>query len=413
MSKIPFVSLIRKYDTAIWVRVIGTILTSLAGFMMRPYLVYYLYDKLDGSIFLSMLVVGLQPLVGIFVNLYAGGLSDRYGRKPMMLAALIIQAFAIGGYMFASNVWEFAVISIINGVGHAMFMPAANAQISDVVPQEKRAEVFALLHTALNMGSAFGPLIGLLLFTWNPTVIFLLCSLALFGYAGLVVWKVPETIPMKVSKELAVSKEKQKIRWLDHKPLLWITLLGMPVTLLYAQVESTFPLHLQNHFENYKSVFAMLITFNGCMVIALQLWIAKRTEHVSAFLVIAGSYLLFAIVAIGYGFVPIIAILFIVEFLFTIGEMLYGPHMQKVISVIAPEDQRGWYFSVYGMNWQVSRAVGPVLGGLIFSHFGGEFMFTALSVVIVISGIAQTVYIRNLHQKQDKPAAEVALQAQA
>ncbi|MDF2647787.1 MAG: transporter [Paenibacillus sp.] len=410
MHRIPLFSLISKYDTAIWVRVVGTILTSLAGFMMRPYLVYYLYDKLDGSIFLSMLIIGLQPLCGIFVNLYAGSLSDRYGRKPMMLAALIIQAFAIGGYMFASHVWEFAVISIINGIGHAMFGPAANAQIADVVPQEKRAEVFALLHTALNMGSAFGPLLGLLLFTWNPTIIFLTCAIALFAYAGLVVLKVPETLPVKSAAEQELSKTKPKIRWRDHKPLLWITLLAMPVSLLYAQVESTFPLHLQQNFENYKTVFAAIITFNGCIVIALQIWIAKRTEHVSAYLVVAASYLLFAIVSLGYGFVPFFAILLIVEFLFTIGEMLNGPHIQKVISVIAPEEHRGWYFSVFGMNWQLSRAIGPILGGLLYSHYGGKMMFAVLAAIILIAGIAQTRYIRRLNHKKEEPTIEAALQ---
>jgi MFS family permease len=410
MHRIPLFSLISKYDTAIWVRVVGTILTSLAGFMMRPYLVYYLYDKLDGSIFLSMLIIGLQPLCGIFVNLYAGSLSDRYGRKPMMLAALIIQAFAIGGYMFASHVWEFAVISIINGIGHAMYGPAANAQITDVVPQEKRAEVFALLHTALNMGSAFGPLLGLLLFTWNPTIIFLTCSVALLAYAGLVVWKVPETMPEKSASELELFKTKPKIKLRDHKPLLWITLLAMPVSLLYAQVESTFPLHLQHQFENYKTVFATIITFNGCVVIALQIWIAKRTEHVSAYLVVAASYLLFAIVSLGYGFVPFFAILLFVEFLFTIGEMLNGPHIQKVISVIAPEEHRGWYFSVFGMNWQLSRAIGPILGGLLFSHFGGKVMFAVLAAIILLAGIAQSRYIRSLNHKKEEPIIEAALQ---
>ncbi|MGO4269022.1 MDR family MFS transporter [Paenibacillus sp. TAF58] len=410
MHRIPLFSLISKYDTAIWVRVVGTILTSLAGFMMRPYLVYYLYDKLDGSIFLSMLIIGLQPLCGIFVNLYAGSLSDRYGRKPMMLAALMIQAFAIGGYMFASHVWEFAVISIINGIGHAMFGPAANAQITDVVPQENRAEVFALLHTALNMGSAFGPLIGLLLFTWNPTIIFLTCSVALLAYAGLVVWKVPETMPMKTAAEQELFKTKAKIRWRDHKPLLWITLLAIPVSLLYAQVESTLPLHLQQHFENYKTVFATIITFNGCVVIALQIWIAKRTEHVSAFVVVAASYLLFAIVSVGYGFVPIFAILLFVELLFTIGEMLNGPHIQKVISLIAPEEHRGWYFSVFGMNWQISRAIGPILGGLLFSHFGGKVMFAFLAAIILLAGIAQSQYIRSLNHKKEEPTIEAALQ---
>ncbi|MBP1962687.1 MDR family MFS transporter [Paenibacillus aceris] len=411
MHRIPFFSLISKYDTAIWVRVVGTILTSLAGFMMRPYLVFYLYDKLDGSVFLSMLIVGLQPLCGIFVNLYAGSLSDKYGRKPMMLAALIIQAFAIGGYIFASHVWEFALISIVNGIGHAMFGPAANAQISDVVPEQKRAEVFALLHTALNMGSAFGPLLGLLLFTLNPTIIFLACSITLFAYAGLVVWKVPETMPIKRNEEQIFAKSKVKIKWSEHKSLLWITFLAMPVSLLYAQVESTFPLHLQQNFENYKSVFATIITFNGCVVIALQLWIAKRTEHVPAYIVVAVSYTLFAVVSIGYGFVPFLAVLLFVEFLFTIGEMLNGPHIQKVISVIAPEEHRGLYFSVFGMNWQLSRAIGPILGGLVFSHYGGKMMFAILGVILVVAGIAQTRYIRSLNRKQEELAIEGALQA--
>jgi MFS family permease len=412
MHRIPLFSMISKYDTAIWVRVVGTILTSLAGFMMRPYLVFYLYDKLDGSVFLSMLIVGLQPLCGIFVNLYAGSLSDKYGRKPMMLAALIIQAFAIGGYIFASHVWEFALISIINGIGHAMYGPAANAQISDVVPEHKRAEVFALLHTALNMGSAFGPLLGLLLFTLNPSIIFLACSVTLVAYAGLVIWKVPETMPVKSKEARAAAKaNKVKIKWSEHKSLLWITFLAMPVSLLYAQVESTFPLHLQQNFENYKSVFATIITFNGCVVIALQLWIAKRTEHVPAYIVVAVSYMLFAVVSIGYGFVPYLAILLFVEFLFTIGEMLNGPHVQKVISVIAPEEHRGLYFSVFGMNWQLSRAIGPILGGLLFSHYGGKVMFAVVGVILIAAGIAQARYIRSLNRKEEEPVIEGVLQA--
>ena len=184
----------------------------------------------------------------------------------------------------------------------------------------------------------------------------------------------------------------------------------MPVSLLYAQVESTFPLHLQQNFENYKTVFAAIITFNGCVVIALQIWIAKRTEHVSAYLVVAASYLLFAIVSVGYGFVPIFAILLFVEFLFTIGEMLNGPHIQKVISVIAPEEHRGWYFSVFGMNWQLSRAIGPILGGLLFSHYGGKMMFAVLAAIILIAGIAQTRYIRSLNHKKEEPIIEAALQ---
>ncbi|MNI21934.1 Multidrug resistance protein MdtH [compost metagenome] len=396
MHKIPFLSMLTKYDTAIWVRVMGTILTSLTGFMMRPFLVFYLYDKLEGSVLLSMSIIGLQPLCGMLVNLFAGGLSDRFGRKPIMLISLLIQAVSVAGYIGADEVWHYALISIINGAGSALFMPAANAQISDVVPVHQRAEVFALLHTALNLGTALGPLVGLLLFAWNPAIVFMICSTALFLYAGLLGWKIPETIPISQEKRQHVYRKKPKIKWLEHKTLLRFTLLAMPVTLLYAQVESTFPLHLQTNFDNYKSIFAILLTFNGCMIILLQLWLARRTEHLPPHRIIAVANALFIFVCLGYGYMPSLALLLVVEFLFTIGEMLYGPHTQKVVSIIAPEDQRGWYYSIYGMNWQLARALGPVLGGLLFHAFSGELMFTVLALLILISGIAQTMMVRKL-----------------
>jgi MFS family permease len=398
--------MLRSYDTAIWVRVLGTILTSLTSFMMRPFLVFYLYDKLQGSIILSMMIIGLQPLCGMIVNLYAGGLSDRYGRKPIMLASLLIQACSVACYIGASEVWHYALIAIVSGCGGALFMPAANAQVSDVVPVDKRAEVFALLHTALNLGSALGPLIGLLLFTWKPSLIFMVCSVALLLYAGLVWRKVPETLPKRSKEQEIAYKIKPKVRWFDHKTLLWITLLAMPVNLLYAQVESTFPLHLQQHFDNYKSVFATIITFNGCMVIALQLWIAKRSESFPTYRIIGVSYFLFMLVALGYGYVPVLSLLLVVEFIFTIGEMLYGPHSQKVVSMIAPEEHRGWYFSIYGMNWQLSRAIGPVVGGFLMTRFSGGTMFTILAGVILIAGMAQTWIIREVHEKTEVKSAE-------
>jgi MFS family permease len=123
------------------------------------------------------------------------------------------------------------------------------------------------------------------------------------------------------------------------------------------------------------------------------------------------AYLLFAIVSLGYGYLPYLALLLIIEFLFTIGEMLFGPHSQKVISIIAPEDQRGWYFSVFGMNWQLARAIGPVIGGFLLSRFSGEFMFTVLAAVILIAGIAQTLLIKRLspHKEQVKREEQVVV----
>jgi MFS family permease len=205
---------------------------------------------------------------------------------------------------------------------------------------------------------------------------------------------VPETRPDRAASGAAAQLVKggraprfRGIGWKKHKTLYLITLCAFVTNMLYAQVETTFPLHLQSHFDDYRSVLATLLTFNGLVVIALQMWITKRSDPYPAYAVIGIAYALYALVALGYGFAPWLWLLLATEFLFTIGEMLVGPHIQKVISEIAPSDKRGWYFSVFGMNWQLGRAVGPVLGGVVMSLYGGEGMFLALSAAIAASGV--------------------------
>ncbi|MDF2937746.1 MAG: transporter [Paenibacillaceae bacterium] len=409
----------KTYDTAIWIRAIGTALTSITNFMMRPFLVLYLYNRLEGDVFMSMLVVSLSPFMGMLVGLFAGKLSDRVGRKPVMLASLLIQCGSMLAFMAATSVWHYALISIFSGIGHALFYPAANAQVSDVVPADKRPEVFALFHTALNLGAAAGPLLGLLLYNWNMQLVFFACAVTTAIYAFLLWWKVPETLqtglaasPTAAAETSPASGKAESFSlpgWIKkHKLLVSITLSSMPVTLLYALVESAFPLHLQTRFTNYQAIFAGLMTFNGLMVILLQIWIARKTANMALHRVMGIAYSLFALVALGYGFAPWIVLLFAVEFVFTIGEMMNGPHSQKLVSVIAPPEERGFYFSFYSMNWQVSRFVGPLLGGLVLSKLNGEWLFGLLGLLIVAGGISMFFVCKAYYQRTVSSASGAA-----
>jgi MFS family permease len=391
-------NIVGRYDTGIWIRVLGASLTTITGFMIRPFLVLYLYGQMEGSIMLPMIIVGLQPLCGMFVSWYGGGWSDRYGRKPLMFVALVLQMLCMVGYVFAEDVWQYALISIVNGVGFALYMPAANAQITDLIEEERRAEVFALMHTAFNVGAAVGPVLGLLMFRWNPSAVFILSAFSFLFYALLVWLKLPETAPLRekeLKADVSTPRVKSRISWTAHKSLLLMTIWGLPVGFLYAQVETTFPLHLQTNFVHYQAVLTSLLTFNGIMVIALQIWIARRTEMIKSHYVIGASYVLFAMVSMGYGYFGIIYLLFAAEFVFTIGEMIFGPHMQKVISVMAPKEERGFYFSVYGASHLLARGLGPILGGLLLSWINGEVLFTVLAVLLVFAGFAQYRVVRN------------------
>jgi len=406
-----------RYDLAIWIRLAGTALTTVANFMIRPFMVLYLYDKLEGSVLLPMLIVGLQPLTSMLIGLWGGGLADKYGRKPLMVGALAVNMAAMAGFVFAEELWHFALFSILNGVGMSLFYPAANAQIADIVAPERRAEVFAALHAALNVGAAFGPVLGLLIFTWQPKVVFALSAVTFVAYLLLVVRYVPETLPAKPPGAAGAPADNAPAACLTfrgHGLLFAITGLAMPISLLYAQVETVLPLHLQSTFaDNYRSILTTMLTLNGLVVMLLQIPVARRTESWATHRVVLLSYGLFAAVAVGYGFAPWFALLLFAELLFTFGEMLSGPHLQKAVSMIAPEDMRGRYFSVYSMNWQLSRGLGPVAFGFVFELYGGTAAFAVIAGLLVVAGAAQYAIVRGIAKPKAVAASKPALKPAA
>ncbi len=401
-----------RYDRTIWIRVVGTILTKFSEFMIRPFLAIYLYNRLDDNLLLTALVVGLQPAAGMIAGLFAGGLSDRYGRKPLMVIALFLQSLSVLGYIWADVLWHYALLTLLSGLCNSLFWPAASAQVTDVVPQEKRSEVFALLHTALNLGAAAGPLIGVALYRINPQIVFAICSAALFAYGLLIAWLVPETMPKAARTPIGKSgnsaartpgaaaaatdgsvdgsaQAQPKLRLGEHTTLLWITLAGIAVSLLYSQVEVILPQQLKTHFSDYMTTFATLMTINGTMVVCCQMVIVRFADRFPPQRVILAAYLLLACVGFGYGWSDSFMLLVATEVLFTLGEMMYGPQIQKAISLIAPPDFRGRYFSVFGANWGISGTIGPTLGAFAFGTLGGAVWFSLIGLLLIVAGLFQ------------------------
>lgn len=383
-----------RYDRAIWIRVIGTILTTLTSFAIRPFLAVYLYNK-TGSLYDIGIILGLAPLMGVLTNIWGGGLADKYGRKPLMVWSLLFQALSMLGYIFAVAPLHFALVSVLNGIASSFYFPAANAQIADIVPEGQRSEVFALMHTALNVGAALGPMLGLLMIKINQSLTFLASAITLLMYALLVLALIPETLRVTTTEKGQVTPAQDNIKpeqisYKKHKFLFHFTLLAMPITLLYAQVESIFPLYLQANFDNYLTIFTSLMSMNGIIVVLSAVWLAKKTENLHTPSVLLVGYILFAIVGAGYGlgtWARVIPLLFATEVIFTIGECITFPNQSKLLSVIAPAHMRARYFSIFSMNWGISKSLGPMLGAVIFAHQGGLFLFMTLSCLLLISGV--------------------------
>lgn len=395
-----------RYSTPIWIRFFGDFLTSITGTMLAPFLVIYLHDKLGGSVFLPMLVVGLQPLSDIFLTLIGGGITDKIGRRSIILLALLLQSVAMAGFIIADSVWFFAILYVLNGFGRSLYIPASRAQIADATDESMRSEVFAVINTIGAIGMTIGPLIGFAVYSKDPAIIFALEAAALFIYFIVVYLKLPETAPIAQSN---IAKVDKKIKWKltslkklvsKHQFVLGLMVFSLPISFFYAQMETNFRIYIQDLFPNYLFILSVIFTGKAIMSIAFQILLVKWTEKLHMRTIVIISYSCYIIAAILYGHGMNLTILLAAQLLLTIGESVGLNHFLQYVSKLAPDTMRGRYFSMYGIHWDISRTFGPIIGATLLVHIGGAFLFYICGALLVIGGVAQLLFVDNIEGKR-------------
>lgn len=389
-----FQSIKSRYTTPVWLRFFGEMLTSLTGAMMGPFMVLYLHEQLNGSVMIPMLIISLQPFADICLTLIAGRVTDRLGRRTAILIALLLQAAAMTGFVFADQAYVFALLYVMNGIGRSLYIPASRAQIAESTPESRRSEVFAVINAIYSAGLTAGPLAGMLLYKHNPVWIFALDAAALFSYFLVAALKLPETKPIITAGTPAFSGS-----FTIYRPVLLLLLLSLPISMLYAQTETTYRLFSKNMFSDYLSMLTIYSAVKALFSFVLQVPLVKATEKLSMKTILLIAYICYALTAAGFACSTSLTMLLVTAAVMTVGESIGLTHIQTFISTLAPPHLLGRFYAIYGLHWDISRSIGPLAGGMILTSFGGEVMFYALAVCMLAACLCLTYTIDKLEQK--------------
>ncbi|MEK4498358.1 MDR family MFS transporter [Bacillus sp. FSL R12-0069] len=394
--------LLLRYNKPIIIRLCGELLTRTTESMLALIMIIYVNKMLNGNIIITMLIFGLQPLSDIVFTLIAGGITDKYGRKKIMLLGLLLQGVAIGSFVFAQSVFIFALLYVINGVGRSLYIPAQRAQIADLTEQKQQAEIFALLHTMAAIGSVIGPLIGSIFYRTHPEYVFTVQSIALIVYASVIWTQLPETAPAmtKPTQKLEVSTPKQFVN--KHYTVLGLMITTLPISFFYAQTETNYLIFVKHTHLDFERILVFITTCKAIMEITLQVFLVKWSERFSMTKIILISYTCYTIAAIGYGFSATISSLFFTLLFLVIGESIALNHLFRFVSEIAPTDKRGLYFSIYGLHWDISRTCGPVIGAVLLSKLNGSILFYICACFLIAGGIMQALFVQNVERNKIK-----------
>jgi sugar phosphate permease len=165
--------------------------------------------------------------------------------------------------------------------------------------------------------------------------------------------------------------------------------LSVPVSLFYAQLESNYRLYLETLFDDFLFTLTVYTVCRALLSITMQIPLVKWTEGLNIKTIVSISYVCYAVAAIGFAFSSSIFWLLSTAVLFTAAESMLLNHMQTFVSRLAPNHIRGGYFAFFGPHWDISRTIGPFLGGMIFIKFGGAALFLAIAGIMALGGIAQ------------------------
>ncbi len=367
-----FSKFIKKYDRRIWYLFLARVFTSMGFGIVIPFLSIYLYSELG----VPMKVVGtvflLAALTRATTQLFGGELSDRYGRRLIMLWSMggrtVTFLFLSLAILFNHHLIFIALAVMLTYGFGAMFMPAADAMIADLVPETDRIEAYGIQRIGLNTGWAAGPAIGGFLSSLSYFWLFFSTSLLfLIGY-GVTYFFLRESHEGQKNKSRRQSlKELWDIR--KNRDFLIFAFCAFLIFSIMTQIVSTLSVYVVSEVGLNKVSLGFLYTLNGVIIIFLQfpgIAIMRRMRLTTALAVGALAVALGYVIIIGATSFSILAVAISV---ITIGEIFITPAGTTLTSNWAPRAEKGRYMGVYGLFQSFGRSFGPFYGGFLLDAF--------------------------------------------
>jgi MFS family permease len=141
---------------------ITSIATGFAVGFIIPISVLYFIDIFHATSLQIGAILSISGFVGLSCNLYAGRISDRIGRKPVIALGSIPSRIATILFPFASDLVSSAGVTIFRSFGHNIAMPASRALNADLVPENLRGKLFGRMAAFFSLGAVLGPVLS----TW-------------------------------------------------------------------------------------------------------------------------------------------------------------------------------------------------------------------------------------------------------
>ncbi|MBI5566557.1 MAG: MFS transporter, partial [Chloroflexi bacterium] len=385
----------------------------LGGSLLFPFFALYITQKFNVGMTEVGVLFGLFSISSIVGSFIGGALTDRIGRRTMMIFGLLASSFSTLLMGFVETLEVFYVLALVSGIFTDVAGPAHQAMVADLVPEHKRAEGYGIIRVGFNLAVTIGPAIGGFLAAQSYLLLFI-TDAVISSITALIVFSfLKETRPKLASGE---KQESVGTTFRGYGVVLrdtsFMLFLGasLLMVLVYMNMNTTLGVYLRDVHRVPESGYGALLSINALMVVVLQFPITRAIRDRTPLIMMAFGAALYAIGFAMYGFVSGYAAFVFAMVIITFGEMVVSPVAQSLTAAFAPEDMRGRYMAVFGFSWGIPFMVGPLLAGVVLDNFNPNFLWYAAGIIGVLATLGFLYLQRRTHGLEMRAAATAAAQ---
>jgi MFS transporter, DHA1 family, tetracycline resistance protein len=347
----------------------------------------------------SALVVGLLSssfsLAQFLFAPFWGRLSDRIGRRPVILIGLLGSALSYAFFALATSLAMLFLARSLAGIAGAN-IPTAQAFIADTTTAETRARGMGLIGAAFGLGFIFGPAIGGFLSHWGyaaPAWFAAALSLANFVAA---LFLLPESRPPQ-ARDASRPGQIEVIRRAVAQPHLpMVLLVYFLVVTAFASFEATFALYSERRFGFTAATIGYMFAWIGVVLATVQgVLVGRVVKRIGEKRLVP---LAIFVIGVALGLVPVasaVPVLAAVAGLLALGMGFNSPSLLSAISQLAAVRDRGSTLGVSQSLGSLARIIGPLWGGWVFDQFGIAFpFFTSAGVMLLACALSVVAFNR-------------------
>lgn len=373
-----------------------TVFLDLLGFgIILPLLPYYAVAFGANGIWLGALMTAYSAAQFIGAPII-GRLSDRYGRRPVLLLTLAGSAISLAIAGSAQSLGVLIAARVLAGVFGGS-IAAAQAFIADVTTREQRSKYMGILGAAIGLGFVFGPALGAALARYGfGTAAYVAAGLAAINFFWALV-RLPETRPVGDKNaprpRLSVATLLAALKRPEFRPILGATFF---VTLGFVAMETTYALLAAKLYGLDSQGLGAVFTFIGVIIVIVQGGMIGRLapRYGEQKIATVGAMLLGVALAI-LPFASTLAASVAVLGLLAAGQGLASPTLTALLSKRAEADEQGGTLGLGQSLSAAARGIGPVMAGALYDRS----LFAPFLVAAGLCGVAGAlVYAQRLSE---------------